>query len=171
MMASISGPNARPLLAFSKVDWVMIWTLQRGPFSVSNLNTIKLTDIYTSTSCNVVVICCLLSKTQVQVPGQVPGLIQVKSRSGPGQVRSRSKLKDLNQLPLYRFDVVYLHNLVGPCSPWVWVLECWNFFPDLLTYVSTWGLQRFLIWELFILRPEAAWECLRNCDLQTKYKL
>ena len=76
-----------------------------------------------------------------------------------------------NQWVLYRFDVVYLHNLVGPCSPWVWVLECWNFFPDLLTYVSTWGFQRFLIWGLFILRPEAAWECLRNCDLQTKYKL
>ena len=84
---------------------------------------------------------------------------------------SKTKRGVYNQWVLCRFDVVYLHNLVGPCSPWVWVLECWNFFPDLLTYVSTWGLQRFLIWGLFILRPEAAWECLRNCDLQTKYKL
>ena len=76
-----------------------------------------------------------------------------------------------NQLFRYGFDVFYLHNIVGPCSPWVWVLECWNFFPDLLSYVSTWGFKRFLIWGHFILRPEAARECLRNCYLQTKYKL
>ena len=44
-----------------------------------------------------------------------------------------------NQLLRYGFDIVYLHDLVGPCSTWVLVLECWNFFPDLLTYVSTWG--------------------------------
>ena len=68
----------------------------------------------------------------------------------------------------YWFDVVYLHNIVGPCYRWVWVPECWNFFPDLLTYVSTWGLRQFLIWGHLILRPEAGWECLRSCDLQTK---
>ena len=58
------------------------------------------------------------------------------------------------------FEVVYLDNIVGPGYRWVWVLECWKFFPGLLTYVSTWGCRQFLIWGHFILRPEAAWECL-----------
>ena len=67
---------------------------------------------------------------------------------------------DHNQSPRHGFEVFYLDNIVGPCSRWVWVLECWKFFRDLLTYVSTWGWRQFLIRGHFILRPEAAWECL-----------
>ena len=55
------------------------------------------------------------------------------------------------------FEVVYLDNIVGPCSPWVLVLvlDYWKFFPGLLTYVSTYGCQQFLIRGHFILRPAA----------------
>ena len=28
----------------------------------------------------------------------------------------------------FAMEVVYLHDLVWPCSHWVWVLECWIFF-------------------------------------------
>ena len=76
-----------------------------------------------------------------------------------------------NQSFQHGFEVIYIDNIVGPCYCWVWVLECWKFFTDLLTYVSTWSWQQFLIWGHFILRPEAAWNSLRSCELQTKYNL
>ena len=102
--------------------------------------------------------------------------IKIKFKLSSSQEPSQCLLKimvrvKVNQLVRGGFVVIYLHDLVGPCSPWVLVLERWKFFPDPLTYVSTWGLQRFLIGGHFILRPKAAWECLRNREFQTKYNL
>ena len=30
------------------------------------------------------------------------------------------------------FEVIYLHDIVGPCSLSVWVLECWKLFSGIL---------------------------------------
>ena len=58
-----------------------------------------------------------------------------------------------NQSVRHGFELFYLNNIDGRCYRWVWVLECWKFFPGLLTYVSNWGWRQFLIWGHFILRP------------------
>ena len=47
----------------------------------------------------------------------------------------RQEKKLNNQSLQCGFEVFYLHNIVGPCSRWVWVLECWNFFPGLLAFL------------------------------------
>ena len=57
---------------------------------------------------------------------------------------------DYNQSARSRTTAIYLDNIVGLCYRWVLVLECWKIFPGLLTYVLTWGCQRFAIWgDLF----------------------
>ena len=50
-----------------------------------------------------------------------------------------------NQSARSRTVAISHRNIVGLCYRSVFVLECWNFFPGLLTYVSAWGWQRFAI--------------------------
>ena len=143
-----------------EVRW-WVWTSQRrrGEQSLTNTSQIRWTDFrshYISGLCWLLVIWSSKLDTLVG-----------NNHSWQHQIKSGLYNKSFR----HRFEVVYLDNIVGPGYRWVWVLECWKFFPGLLTYVTTWGWRQFLIWGHFILRPEAAWNCLRSCELQTKYNL
>ena len=65
-----------------------------------------------------------------------------------------------NQSARSRTTAISLDNIVGLCYRWVLVLECWKFFPWLLTYVLTWGCQRFAIWGEVIC--SRGWEAGEN---------
>ena len=79
----------------------------------------------------------LLRKADIEL--RIPQVIFLHILKGFHTVSCQQKLKwsikHVNQSFQHGFEVIYLDNIVGPCYRWVWVLECWNFFPGLLTYV------------------------------------